>query len=439
MQDVPQEPLLKQQMRRRRQRRIVGTVSLLVLIVVAYVAVIGNAPLPDLSPQQAESAKTTVAAHDSALKKAVHAQKNPVGIAWVANGTVTEHGQWVNSKKTVPIASITKVVTALVGLEKMPIKEGSDGKTYTVKDRDEKIIDRVTQQNGIWESVHTGQKLTQRQLLELMMLPSANNYAITYADWIFGDNTSFVQATKKWLKKHDLDATTIAEPSGLNEHNRSSVADLIKISALALDDPVLASVMKEKSAKIPQIGKIETTNAFVESGSAVGVKTGTLAEAGYNIAVASEHRAGSRKLTLVAVELGADSPQDRIDLSARLVKAAKKSVTAHEVVPAQQQVGEVTTWDGQRVALRADNAKTIRSVLVPGEQARAETELRGVNVSERDDVAGTIHVETPVGKQKVSVVPERPIEDPGFSWRLGHPFIVLGFAAPQQPASSPTE
>ncbi|MDO9590412.1 MAG: D-alanyl-D-alanine carboxypeptidase, partial [Microcella sp.] len=98
-----------------------------------------------------------------------------------------------------PIASITKVVTTLVVLDEYPIAEGTDGATITLSAADSRLVASYAAINGVTAPAPAGRTITQREVIELMMVHSANNYAETLAVWAFGSVDAYLVAARAWL------------------------------------------------------------------------------------------------------------------------------------------------------------------------------------------------------------------------------------------------
>ena len=118
---------------------------------------------------------------------------------------------WANDDSPRRIASITKLVTVLVGLEAKPVEPGTDGPVYTVSEADAALVDEVLTQDGTFAPAPVGLELTTRQLLDLILVPSANNYAIAYSRWVFGSDEAFLAAANDWLSRNGLDSVRIFE------------------------------------------------------------------------------------------------------------------------------------------------------------------------------------------------------------------------------------
>lgn len=418
------------QFRLTRRGRLVTTITVPVLLLLLYTLVVGVTPLPHLQPELTSEATAAAAGSDELITAAVAQTGKPQAVAWAEGGKITQ--QWKSTDEKIPMASITKVVTALAGLEKQPVEAGTDGATYTVTEEDVNLLQDVWAQNGTWEDAIPGQELTTRQLFDLILLTSANNYALSYATWVFGDNATYVKEANAWLKANGMNDTIVYEPSGLDERNTSTVGDLLKLGAIAVNDPFLSDVIDDATAEIPEIGEIENTNTLVRKGNAIGVKTGMTESVGYNLLAAAEQVRDDRTFTMIAVALVSDEVSERNERTRDLLDAARATTDWQTLLEPKTTVGHVVTWDGQRVDLVTTNEKNRSSSLLPDEQAKMTTEVDEITGGYSGGKVGTVTISDPAGKRHVSVVPAGTIADPGFGWRFTHPGIVLGFTHPKE-------
>jgi D-alanyl-D-alanine carboxypeptidase (penicillin-binding protein 5/6) len=132
---------------------------------------------------------------------------------------------------------------------------------------------------GKVEPVRAGLELTQRQLLTVVLVSSANNYAESLATWGFGSESAFLSAARTWLDAHGLTDTTLLDSTGMNPGNTSTASDLVELAKIALADPVVSSIVRMPSASRPYIGEFENTNELLASAVA-GFREITLVEAG---------------------------------------------------------------------------------------------------------------------------------------------------------------
>ena len=404
-------PLTRRQIYRRRRIAFFGSLAV-VLTTVGYLSATGLAPVPAEAAALSQPASLTQAA----------AQPDWPGFGVSAIGAVGFPGVLGGSgdPASVPIASVTKIVTALVVLDAKPLAgEGDPGPDITFTDTDVDIYYKVIAQNGSVAPVVAGMVLSEREVLEAMLLPSANNYALSLAVWAYGSEDAYLAAADSWLAKNGLDDTSVADTSGLSTSSRSSTADLVDIGKLAIDDPALASIVALPSATIPVIGAVKNTNKLLGRFGVDGIKTGTTDAAGACLLFSTDVKVGSRTVTLVGVILGGTDHSQVNSAVAALITSAKAGF--HEVTLTDKGAAYGTYATAWGQGSRAVAAKAA-SVLV-----WSDTPISGVATarklglgSENDEVGS---VEFTVGDKTVSVplVLDQAVSDPGPAWRFSHP------------------
>src|SRR5438270_1027511 len=85
-----------------------------------------------------------------------------------------------------PIARVARVMTAYLVLRDHPLGVGEDGSTITLTDADVADTDRRSRQRESVVPIVAGEQLTERQALQALLLPSANNIAVVLARWDSG-------------------------------------------------------------------------------------------------------------------------------------------------------------------------------------------------------------------------------------------------------------
>ena len=205
-----------------------------------------------------------------------------------------------------PIASLAKIITALLVMQKKPITSGQVGPDIQFTQSDLEIYNQQVAAGAAVKPVSVGRSMTEQQALETMLLPSAANYSITLAVWAYGSVDSYLSTANAWLASHNLNQTHVVDTSGLLAGSVSSPSDLITIGKLALANPVLASIVAMKQAMIPDVGTITNGNSLLGKDGINGIKTGTTSEAGATILFSSAFYVGNKKITIVGDLLGAD-------------------------------------------------------------------------------------------------------------------------------------
>lgn len=404
----------------RRGLKIGLSAALVAALAGGYVAACAVAPMPDLEPRLSVDAEQTYRPDpEVSARRTVNQQQKPTALGWAG-----ESGAWSNDFDTPrQIASITKLVTVLVCLDAKPVEAGSDGPSYALTEQDAEIRRTVLESDGVVADVPVGRKLTTRQFIELALLPSANNYAISYARHVFGTNAGFQKAVGEWIAKHGLKTLRVTEPSGLSEENVASATELVEIGRLALADPLVAEVVAEPWADIPGIGPIANSNPLIGDANVIGLKTGTLSSSGYNLLVARKDRVGDREAVTIAAVLGRPSAAARAKDARAVLRDAPKAFAEVALVDQDSKIGTVRTWQGETVELRA--ARPASAVLLPDETASRKVRVGTLGAGAAGRTVGTILTEAPTGKSSVPVVTSRAIAKPDLWWRVTHPATVF--------------
>ena len=155
-----------------------------------------------------------------------------------------------------PVASITKLMTALVVLEsRQPMDEVIE---VTVEDRDTEL--------GTTSRLKVGTRLTRDDLLHLALMASENRAAHALARRHPGGMGAFIKAMNLKAETLGMKHTRFADPTGLSSHNVSSASDLTKLVIAASRDPVIRDFSTHASYAVPvgnQILEFRNTNTLV--------------------------------------------------------------------------------------------------------------------------------------------------------------------------------
>ena len=319
------------------------------------------------------------------------------------------------------IASISKVVTALVVLEEKPLGAGQQGPDVTFTPAMQALYGEYAARNGEVAPLPADLRLSEYRAFHVMLMKSANNYAGSLALWAYGSMDAYRAAAATWLHAHGLDDTTIVEPTGLDPRNRSTATDLVDLGSVALADPLVAQIVRTPSVDVPGVGPIENSNKLLGVDGIEGIKTGTLDEAGACLLFAATYQRGGRTVTVIGAMLGGVD-HDSLDGDVRkLLHSVADDFHTVTLTNQGQTFGTYTTpWQDPVDAVAAQPA----SVLVWGRvTVRARTSLEPVTVGTRGERVGAVRFT--VSHHDAVTVPLRlggAIEDPGVWWRWANPF-----------------
>lgn len=206
-----------------------------------------------------------------------------------------------------PIASVAKVMTALVVLQAHPLDAGADGPALTLTDQDVTFYRDELAGDGSVVPVSAGEVLTERQLLLALLLPSANNIADTLAAWVSGGIAAFVARENSAAAALGMSATHFDDASGVSASTVSTPRDLVRLAAAALAVPALAGLVQTQTATLPDGTSLRNLDILLAvGGDWLGLKTGWTPVAGGCLLFAARHlySAAAPMLTLYGAVLG---------------------------------------------------------------------------------------------------------------------------------------
>jgi D-alanyl-D-alanine carboxypeptidase (penicillin-binding protein 5/6) len=231
-------------------------------------------------------------------------------LAWPTDGQATVEVEGLGSlghsgaDDPVPIASVSKVMTAYLVLRDHPLQPGQDGPTIMLTDADVADTHRRREQQESVVAIAAGERLTERQALQALLLPSANNIAAVLARWDAGSMDAFVDRMNATAASLGMTRTHYTDPSGYDDATVSTAADQVRIVEAAMRLPVFARIVATPSATLPVAGTVHNTNALLGHDGFIGVKTGSDDAAGGCFAFRAIRSMGGTTTTITGVVLG---------------------------------------------------------------------------------------------------------------------------------------
>jgi D-alanyl-D-alanine endopeptidase (penicillin-binding protein 7) len=196
-----------------------------------------------------------------------------------------------NSRDQRSIASITKVMTAIVFLADQP-------------DLTQRVtVTRPDIRNANVTYLRTGEKISYDDLLHLLLIASDNAAARVLARTSEGGTAAFIARMNQMAEHLKLTTTHYTDPSGLESTNVSSAYDLSHLIAFAAADPVMGPIMRtsEYEARTSTgTTSVHSTNKLLGTGMEVrGGKTGFISKAGYCLATLLQMPQGGQVAVVV--------------------------------------------------------------------------------------------------------------------------------------------
>jgi serine-type D-Ala-D-Ala carboxypeptidase (penicillin-binding protein 5/6) len=393
-------------------------VVVVIVVVVAMVVVQLRRPLPPMS------------VHTTLARTMVVPGQAPT-LPWPSTGSgavaIPSLGYEAQSgpEVPVPVASLTKMMVAVVILQDHPLAEGDDGPSITITAQDvaEDNADVSTDQSTV--PVTVGEVLTERQLLEGLLIRSANNMAFTLAGWDAGSIPAFVAKMNAGAKLLGMTQTHYVDVSGYDPGSESTAADSVKVAARGLADPTFAAIVAMPTVTLPVVGQVHNIVTQVGSNGIVGVKSGFTSAAGPCLVLATNRTVAGRTVQAIAAVTNQPATASNTFGAAGLVDEGlmQKALTAVADTPvaaAGHAVGTVgASWGGSSHEVPVETAQAASVLAVPGQSLTVTVTDHSVPTGTD---AGTVvgHVAYTLGPQRqvVSLQSSGPVPAPSVWWRL---------------------
>jgi serine-type D-Ala-D-Ala carboxypeptidase (penicillin-binding protein 5/6) len=283
------------------------------LIVLAlFASIAAAAALGHRSPPPSTSTSTS-ASPPANILRSEHRGARSEGLprsAWPASGQAAVYVAGESrihagpNQHAAPIASVAKVMTAYLVLRKHPLAQGEDGPTITLTDADVADTYRRSDQEESVVPVVVGEELTERQALQALLLPSANNIAAVLARWDAGSEGAFVARMNAAARSLGMRHTRYTDPSGYDDATVSTAADQVRVVLRAMRLRAFAHIVAMPSATLPVAGTVRNTDTLLGHDGFVGVKTGSDDAAGGCFAFRAIRVIHGRRTAITGVVLG---------------------------------------------------------------------------------------------------------------------------------------
>lgn len=252
-------------------------------------------------------------------------------------------------QKSTPIASTAKLITILSVLSVKPLYLNQQGPTITINAKDVAIYNNYVAEQGSVVPVALNETITEYQVIEAMLLPSANNMADTLATWAFGSLANYANYANNYLRKIGVNNTHVGlDASGYDPSTTSTAKDLVKIGELAISNPVIAQIVALPSANIPVANNIKNLNFLLGKNNIIGIKTGNTNQAGGVFVSASKKTVNHHNLTIVTAVLGTPNLYLALAYSNKLIVGLQNSFTNTTILKTSTSLGSYNLpWGGK--------------------------------------------------------------------------------------------
>jgi len=402
-------------LRERRARRRYPFGAIILILVVVYVSAMMFWPVKAI--QATVTAKTQT--QPQVAPQLTWPPYGQSAIGTLDGGVIGTSGPQI----PVPMASITKIVTALTVLEDKPLTQGQPGPTITLTSEDALLYNQYYAADGTVAKAEAGMQLTQYQLLQGMLISSANNYADTLAVWAYGSIDNYLNAAKAYLAEHQLTNTVVTDTSGFSAGSKSTAQDLVTLGKLAMSQAVVADIVSQKTAVIPNVGTLQNTNLLLGIDGVVGIKTGTTEEAGSCLLFAAKYTIGNTPVTIIGAALGGPNHPMLARDVATLLASAKAGFQEIKLASLNQQFAVYKApWGAETKAITNKNTSV---VAWPGTPVSQKVVASPLKPSDNPNTIGSITFTAGGKTYNSDLVLEKPLKKPDLLWRLTHPQQVI--------------
>ena len=239
-----------------------------------------------------------------------------------------------SAHERVPIASITKLMTAIVALDRAAPKQ-----VVTV-DPD------ATGVAGSTIRLRAREQLTVRDLLAAALIQSANDAAFALAEHVGGgDSSPFVALMNRRARELGLRETQFVRPDGLDTAGHySSAWDVTRLGQAAMREPLIRQLVRQQSTVISGGRTLHTWNDLLgEFPGTFGIKTGHTSGAGWNQVAAAR----GNGVSIYATILGSPSRSERNADLEELLAWGMSRYAQVQLAPADRVYGRVPVTYGE--------------------------------------------------------------------------------------------
>jgi D-alanyl-D-alanine carboxypeptidase (penicillin-binding protein 5/6) len=365
-----------------------------------------------------------VAATGSVPASEVIAGTPPV-LPWPARGSAAVSAQNLGfigssgNEQAIPAASVTKVMTALVILEDKPLKRDEQGPTITITSADVQAYNADIAGNQSALEVRTGEQLTELQLLQGMLIPSANNFAETLARWDGGSIDAFVAKMNARAADLKLTHTRFADTSGADPGSVSTPTDLMVLGVAAMKQEAFGQVVAMGQALLPVVGVVYSTDHLLGQSGIFGIKTGSGFSTGANFLFGANVTVDGKPIVVFGCVMGQATLEAAFATTKALIASLQSALHIRQVITRNQTIATyVTAWGAQSDLV---SPVDVNLLVWPGMVLRQRLDVLTI-VVDRPIPAGTkkgnVHMVLGDYNLDVPLVTADALYPPGRLWRL---------------------
>jgi D-alanyl-D-alanine carboxypeptidase (penicillin-binding protein 5/6) len=361
----------------------------------------------------------------------VLAEPGQLNLAWPSSGEAAVAVEGVGllgragSNSPQPIASLAKLMTAYLVLKAHPLGLYGNGPTITFTQADVNLYNKFKAEGQSVAPVAAGEHLSERQALEALLLPSANNIAVKLGEWVAGSQAKFVQLMNRTARQLGMTHTHYADTSGVSPNTQSTALDQVKIAELDMKSPIFRDIVAKPQATLPVAGTVYNVNADLGKDGVIGIKTGSTSQAGGCWVFAGTDTVNGKPVLIIGAVLGQPptGPNNSILYTAlttgtALLNSTRSVLNMHTWVTPNEVVAVVHAPWASPIPVTVTSSVT--TVAWPGMTAHLElvAHLPKSTAIAKGQKLGLLKVATVGGSTSIPVVTRGSLAGPGLRWRL---------------------
>jgi D-alanyl-D-alanine carboxypeptidase (penicillin-binding protein 5/6) len=321
------------------------------------------------------------------------------------------------NQEPVAIASLTKMMTAYLLLQAQPLKTGEDGPITTLSAADVKEYEDDKAKGDSVAKVSVGEKLSERQLLEALLLPSADNIATLIANQVAGNETEFVKKMNKAAQTLGMTRTSYTDVAGVNPATASTASDQLKMAQEAMQNRIFRDIVSMPQANLPVAGVVYNVNFMVGKQGMSGVKTGSTLAAGSCFVGSYPIKVNGTSRILLGVVLGQQSLHDALNFDATMLHAVAPQFRNYPLATPEEGFAQITAAWAQQSKLEL--GKPLHVFGYPGMPVKLAGKLTQANLPiGAGQAVATLTLTTGSIVKTEALQSAQAMQEPGMFWRL---------------------
>lgn len=379
-----------------------------------------EAPTPPVLSANGASAIAVLAATTSDTSGTTSTGADSPGAGSTTSAPIAVAG----TAEALPMASIAKVVTALVVLDAKPIVAGETGPVVTLTAADFQSYLDYNTAGARSVAVFADEQWTELELLQALLLGSSNNHADSVARWAFGSVDAYVVAANTWLADNGLTDTAVVDTTGLQDASAGTATDLAHLASLAATDPIVSAMLSSPASALANRRGVENTTSFLPEEGITGISRSYTDAAGVCFLFTAQVSDGASNFTFSGAFIGEPTYDALTADLAALMASARAGVGLLPVLAAGDAYATFTSAWGDTASAVVGVARTRYAWQAATPEAATVT-LKDFATARTGANVGQVRLTVAGEELSAALKLDEGIRDPGLGWRLLHPMVMI--------------